>query len=500
MALLLFLLLWWTRITALDTLPLHNDEGLHLTRAVEVWNLNPFWEIRDGKIINHWLIAAFYPQNQPVFTGRIASVFVAMIGLASALALARRARGRWTMQLTGLLWISAPLLFFYERMAFSDAQAGALGTLALLASLRLASTQRIRHALFTGAALALALLFKFTAAPFAASVGLLYLSLRGNLTPTQSHVTSTRTPLQRRGSWGVRLRNLLIIALVVAAAFAVPIAVLLTRGGSLFDIALAWVGSGGGGDLTFVDNLGRLASLLFWADAPLFGLILSAGLLAVLIYDKREGRVLLLAACVPLLVIMALGRDAQSRHFVAALPPLIAVAGIGLGSAIEAFPARVRVTAAAALAIVLFAPFQLLALNLYRDPASVALPALMRQQYIVGYASGYGLREAVQTFPQTIARRDVPIIGSMYPDSCRRANFHAPSDMQMVCGDAPMRAAIEQALAIHGAVYVLVEQAGAIGIDVTTLDARATRLAAYPRAGETADTASVVLWWVERYE
>ncbi|MDX2136854.1 MAG: hypothetical protein SF123_02075, partial [Chloroflexota bacterium] len=104
----------------------------------------------------------------------------------------------------------------------------------------------------------------------------------------------------------------------------------------------------------------------------------------------------------------------------------------------------------------------------------------------------------VQAFPQTIARPDIPIIGSMYPDSCRRANFHAPPSMTLVCGDAPMRAAIEQALATHGAVYVLVEQAGVIGMDVTTLDETGTLLAAYPRAGETADTASVVLWWVER--
>ena len=69
---LLLLALWATRLNALDLLPIHNDEGLHLTRAVEVWNGHPFWAISDGKIINHWLIAAFYPQNEPVFAGRIA--------------------------------------------------------------------------------------------------------------------------------------------------------------------------------------------------------------------------------------------------------------------------------------------------------------------------------------------------------------------------------------------------------------------------------------------
>jgi len=37
-----------------------------------------------------------------------------------------------------------------------------------------------------------------------------------------------------------------------------------------------------------------------------------------------------------------------------------------------------------------------------------------------------------------------------------------------------------------------------IGLDVSTVDARATRIAAYPRPGETGETASVVLWLLER--
>ena len=91
---LFLLVLWLTRITGIEALPLHNDEGLHLFRAVEVWTLHPFWEIRDGKIINHWAIAVFYPQNAPVFTGRIPTIFIAMIGLAAGCALLRREFGK----------------------------------------------------------------------------------------------------------------------------------------------------------------------------------------------------------------------------------------------------------------------------------------------------------------------------------------------------------------------------------------------------------------------
>jgi predicted membrane-bound mannosyltransferase len=125
-ALILLLLLWATRLVSLTAMPLHNDEGLHLTRAVEVWSLHPFWEISDGKVINHWLIAAFYPQHAPDFVGRLATVLVGMIGLAAGYALVRRWYGAEAALMGGVLWLCAPYLFFYERTALSDAQAGAL--------------------------------------------------------------------------------------------------------------------------------------------------------------------------------------------------------------------------------------------------------------------------------------------------------------------------------------------------------------------------------------
>ncbi|MFN8561878.1 MAG: hypothetical protein U0703_09720, partial [Anaerolineae bacterium] len=135
---LLVLILWLSRLPGLETLPLHNDEGLHLTRAVEVWNLHPFWEIRDGKVINHWAIALFYPQNAPVFAGRIATIFVSVVGFAAGYALVRRAFGANAALLAGALWIACPYLFFFERLALSDAEAGALVVLALWAGWLLA--------------------------------------------------------------------------------------------------------------------------------------------------------------------------------------------------------------------------------------------------------------------------------------------------------------------------------------------------------------------------
>jgi hypothetical protein len=125
------------------------------------------------------------------------------------------------------------------------------------------------------------------------------------------------------------------------------------------------------------------------------------------------------------------------------------------------------------------------------------LPEEERRQFITEHSSGYGLGEAVSAFPQTITRRDLLIIASMFPDGCRRANFYAVGGLTLACPPAPGLSEITTALDASGAVYVLVDTAPVIGLDVTTLDAQATRLAAYPRPGETDGSASVVLWLME---
>src|SRR5579859_1224900 len=81
------LLIWFgSRLPALDKMPLFVDEGVHLTRASEVWHGHPFWNISDGKIINQWPIALFYPQHAPVFVARMATVLVALLGLTAGFA------------------------------------------------------------------------------------------------------------------------------------------------------------------------------------------------------------------------------------------------------------------------------------------------------------------------------------------------------------------------------------------------------------------------------
>ncbi|MBC7809903.1 MAG: hypothetical protein H7175_02080, partial [Burkholderiales bacterium] len=139
-----------------------------------------------------------------------------------------------------------------------------------------------------------------------------------------------------------------------------------------------------------------------------------------------------------------------------------------------------------------FVPF---ALTSYREPSAAPLPEAVRTLYVTEHSAGYGLREAVLDFPRTITQRDIPIIGSMFPDSCRRANFYAEPDLKMRCTDAPGLPFIEAALAEQGEVYVLVETPPIIGLDVTTVEGASVEfLGASPRPGETDESAAVKLW------
>jgi len=66
----------------------------------------------------------------------------------------------------------SPYLFFYERLAFSDAEAGALVVVAVWLALCASRSGRQRDAMLTGLALGAAMLMKFTAAPFALTAAL----------------------------------------------------------------------------------------------------------------------------------------------------------------------------------------------------------------------------------------------------------------------------------------------------------------------------------------
>lgn len=481
------LLFFASRLPGLTALPLHNDEGLHLTRAAEVWNAHPFWEIRDGKIINHWLIAAFYPPaalpSSGVFVGRIATLFVAVIGLAAGIAIGKRSARVFGILAVSLFWAASHYLAFYERLAFSDAAAGALTVVALWAADILARTGRVRHAILTGACLACAVLFKFTAAPFVLSIVIFLLAY---------------------GRYSVRRRVelLVIIGLTVLVAFIPPTAYLLLRGDNLFGIALGWVGSGGtGASPDFVRNLTR-----FWENWAGFDTVAVAVYLIsfAILVSRLKRWTLGFAVLLPLGIMLVLGREIMPRHFVVVLPLFFTLLGAYVGWVFYDFwqsPHRnlrlfLRIVVASLAVSTLIGVFSR-ALIAQSNPTQLRFPYAVWEEHYAIHSSGYGLRDAMYALPALIPAGE-PIIASMFPDSCRRANFYADSGVTLTCTDAPALDLITSTYQANGSVYVLVDTSPLIGADIPALardlDGQSTRIRAFLRPGETEMNAAVVLW------
>jgi hypothetical protein len=253
---------------------------------------------------------------------------------------------------------------------------------------------------------------------------------------------------------------------------------------------------GPGGELDLVDILARLLDTLTGFGSIAWVMLLSGGLVAL--WTDSRARPLIIGWSLPLLAILLFGREALPRHFVVVLPLALILSGAGLGVLLNAVePVRLRralVLVGGAALLIGALPF---ALTAYRDPGTIPLPRLVYTQYVADHSAGFGLREAVRDLPGLI-ERDAPVIGSMFPDGCRRANFYATDGYRLHCGDAPGVDRIETALDAFGAAYVLTDEAPLIGVDVATIQAQAVEIARFPRPDETAATASVILWRLTR--
>lgn len=358
-------------------LPLFMDEGYHIAaaeRALEGDLIGP----GQGYLLHAWLNAFLGPLPPAApWISRVGTILLGMAGASALYALGRSFVSARAGALAVALWITTPLLLFFERMALSDPRLASLGVVTVWIAWRMMRSGRARWALALSGAIFATILMK------ASGIGWLPLPL----------VAVVLAP-------GWTLRRRLTLAAVsygaFGAVFGAFLALLKARG---FDYRL-YLGQSshllGKLDASlasrFSQNVGDAWRIvLTYIGWPVL-LLAALGALVWLSRRPRPALLTLLALGMALGGPLVFGLNLSSRYLLGHVPWVLLALACGVGLLIERHR-RLGVAALTTLAvwIALFAiPFQR---DAWTAPAELPLTDADREIYVAYDPSGYATRE-----------------------------------------------------------------------------------------------------------
>ena len=383
----------FARLRGLGLLPIFLDETLHVRWALLVSQGEKPWDAtwKWGRVLTIWLGALVSPWSEDLLrANRLVSVAIGLVTLLATVEIARRWLGEREALVAGLFYALCPFTLFYDRMALTEAGLSATFALALLGSIRLAESGRLLHAVLTGVVLALAVLVK--------AIGVLALPI-----PLATIVVLGRL----RERW-----KPLALAYVVGVP---PVAWALHRFVATENAQhMAQLFTAGGGALAarFGRDLAEGADWLWtWWTAPLAVLGVLGGLVALWRGD-RKGLLLALLAAYPLVAFSALLTWRMPRYLLPASVPLLVLAAGTLewlsSGAAHRLPASAPRWAGEGLRATLVLLVLLPALRfdraLWTDPSRAPMPGPDRFQYVLGWPSGYGVRDTERLVREELER------------------------------------------------------------------------------------------------
>jgi 4-amino-4-deoxy-L-arabinose transferase-like glycosyltransferase len=382
-----------TRLRGLELLPIFLDETLHVRWALLIAQGEKSWDAtwKWGRALTIWLGALVSPwASDLLYANRLLSVALGAVTLFATVEIARRFFGERQALFAGLFYVLCPFTLFHDRMALTEAGLAAFTALTLLFSIRLAESGRRRFAVLAGLCFTLAVLVKalgVLAVPIPLVSVLVLGPVRGRLT-----------------------------ALALAYVVGLPVAGWAFRSFAATDNAqhMAELFTGGGAAFTtrLAAGLAEGASWLWtWCTPPLVVLGLVGAALAVARRD-RKGLLLALLALYPLVAFASVLSWRMPRYLLPAAVPLLVLAAGALDWLVTRLvawtPAATReharpwLTAAAAVLVLL--PALRFDRALWTDPARAAFPDADRFQYVLGWPSGYGVRDTERLVREELAR------------------------------------------------------------------------------------------------
>jgi len=369
----------------LTVLPIFIDESLHLFWSQRVRE-EPGFErpLRDGKPLQALVTSLTVPgAEDPLWAGRLTSVFVGALGMWAAWRIGRRLFDERTGWAAALLYFACPFTFFYDRMALSDVYLSTFAALTLLASIVVVRDPTPIGGFGLGLALAGCVMSKVP--------GLMLFAL-----PAAAVLL---LPPRRPGLW----RALAVAYAVAAVLAAYPAWYFLAHSSQVRkaagveeEVEVAHL---------LLDNAGDAVRWLwsYWTWP-----LVIAGLLGLALgVLRRRGPELLLAAAslVPVAVFVSFSFYWYPRYILFATIPFLVLAARVLALLAETAAVRSPSWMLAPLLALALIPAIRFDAALLEDPATAPLPKLERFQYVDGFSSGYGTAEAVAWIRGQLAAR-----------------------------------------------------------------------------------------------
>lgn len=460
-------------------LPLFIDEGYHLAAAERVLEgdlISP----GQGYLLHTWLNAFLGPLPPATpWIARVGTILLGMTGASALYALGRSFVSAYAGLIAVVLWITTPLLLFFERMALSDPRLASLGVIAVWIAWRMMRSGKARWALALSGAIFATILMK------ASGIGWLPL-------PAVAVALASGWTLRRR----------LMLATLSYTAFGTVFGAFLTllrvRG---FDYRL-YLGQSshllGKLDTSLASRLSQNIGDAWRIDLAYIGwpvlLLAALGALVWLSRRPRPALLALLALGMALGGPLVFGLNLSSRYLLSHAPWILLTLACGVGLMVE----RHRWLSVAALAMLavwlaLFAvPFQR---DAWTAPAELALTDADREIYIAYDPSGYATREIGEALRDA---EPLPTLGlAANCQSARLAAYPLVVECPTIRWDSAQSqdgiiAQIE-ARAAHGPLYVIGEAISYI--DLSALPQPYTVLMTVYRPGRQT---SVSLYQIEQ--
>jgi 4-amino-4-deoxy-L-arabinose transferase-like glycosyltransferase len=334
-----------------------------------------------------WLGALVTPlASDLLWANRCLSVAFGLLTLIATVAIADRLFDRRVGLVAGAFYLLCPFTLFYDRLALADACLSALFALTLLLSLRIAAEPRLRFGILAGVVMALGV---YTKAP-----GVLLFAV-----PLATAVVLG----QGRRAW-----RALLTAYAVGAP---PAAYALWRFVTTRNTA-DMVGIATRNEQPFLArsaaNLAEAAGWLWAFWTPTLVILGLAGLAIALVRGRREGLLLAALAAFPLVAFGLTLSRWLPRYLLFGSAPFLVLGAWALCLVVDrattARPGGFRSAALAVAAAAVLVPSLRFDLALWTNPPRAPLPALDREQFVVGWTSGYGIRDTERLVREELAR------------------------------------------------------------------------------------------------